>query len=140
MATNPPAQQPQTPRPGQISRVSGTPPRPDSRPAGSDLDEPERTDFNAGDARSVAERAESAKQRELRRVNGLNHLLSSADGRLWLWELLTFCGIAKTSFDGTSRTYFNEGGRNVGLRIQADLTSRFPEKYVQMLREEGGLK
>jgi hypothetical protein len=71
-------------------------------------------------------------------VLGLQRLLDSPEGRLWLWDLLSFCGVSRTSFDGTSKTYFNEGARNVGLRLQADLTRHFPERYVQMLREEGG--
>jgi hypothetical protein len=100
-------------------------------------EDPERRDFDAGDALSVAKRAESAKERQRRTLAGLKHLVESPDGRTWLWELLAFCGISRTSFDGTSRTYFNEGARNVGLRIQADLTRHFPDRYVQMLREEG---
>jgi hypothetical protein len=128
----------------QPTRKDGAPQAPKAppgvsgaKPEDGEGDAP-RSDFNAGSATDVNKRQGEARARELRRIAGIKHLLESPEGRLWLWELLSFCGVSKTSFDGTSRTYFNEGARNVGLRITADLTRHFPEKYVQMLREEGG--
>lgn len=89
----------------------------------------------AADPRKVEEKKKRSEQREQRRVNGLRLALQQADTRLWLWELLGFCGISRSSFTGNSTTFFNEGQRNVGLRIQADLTKHFPKEYVEMLKE-----
>lgn len=90
---------------------------------------------DASDPRQVGERQKSAKLRELRRVNGLKKVLEQPDSRLWLWDLLTFCGISRTSFTGNSTTFFNEGQRNVGLKVQADMVKNFPEQYINLLKE-----
>lgn len=87
------------------------------------------------DARAVEGKKKRSEQREQRRLNGLRKLLNEADGRLWLWDLLSFCGISRTSFTGNSTTFFNEGQRNIGLRVQADLTKHFPDDYIKLLKE-----
>lgn len=97
---------------------------------------PKRAD-NVGDADRVAERNSTNAQREARRLNGLKQILDNKDARAYLWDLLEFCGVGRTSFTGNSTTFFNEGQRNVGLRIQADLTKHYPDSYLTMLKEEG---
>lgn len=92
---------------------------------------------NVGDADRVAQRNATNAQREQRRLNGLKQILDSKDSRAYLWDLLDFCGVGRTSFTGNSTTFFNEGQRNVGLRIQADLTKHYPDSYLTMLKEEG---
>lgn len=95
----------------------------------------ERTPYNAGDAQQVDERKRQAKDIERRRIAGLKAIVDHPDARLWLWGLLSFCGIARSSFTGNSETFFREGQRNVGLRIQAELTEHHPDKYIDMLKE-----
>lgn len=92
---------------------------------------------NLGDAESAGERNTQIKNREARRLSGLKAILENKDARLYLWDLLDFCGVSRTSFTGNSHTFFNEGQRNVGLRIQADLTKHYPDSYLNMLKEEG---
>lgn len=100
---------------------------------------PQRTEVkepvNASDREQVESRQKSAKARELRRLAGLKQVMASADGRVWLWDLLSFCGISRTSFTGNSTTFFNEGQRNVGLKVQADLTKHYPDQYLAMIKE-----
>jgi hypothetical protein len=55
-------------------------------------------------------------------------IVENEDARAWLWDLMGFCGIARSSFTGNSTTFFNEGQRNVGLKVQAELVKYFPEK------------
>lgn len=40
-----------------------------------------------------------------------------SSGRMVLWDILEFCGVFRSSFTGNSKTYFNEGQRDVGLYI-----------------------
>lgn len=87
------------------------------------------------DPRAVEGKKKRSEQREQRRLNGLRKILSEQDGRLWLWDLLSFCGISRTSFTGNSTTFFNEGQRNIGLKVQADLTKHFPDDYIKLLKE-----
>lgn len=106
------------------------------QPAPNAKPRPEAVDL--GSASSAGERNVGIKQREARRLNGLKQILEQPDSRTYLWDLLEFCGVARTSFTGNSTTFFNEGQRNVGLRIQADLTAHFPDKYLTMMKEAKG--
>lgn len=91
--------------------------------------------YNAGDPAAVRKQQDKQRESERRRIKGLQLIVEDPDARAWLWDLLEFCGIARVSFTGNSETFFLEGGRNVGLRIQADLTAHFPESYISMMRE-----
>lgn len=105
-----------------------------NEPRQTKQDEPKRP-FDAGDAEAVRGREKLTKESERRRVNGLKVIVENEDARAWLWELLGFCGIARSSFTGNSETFFREGQRNVGLRIQAELVKHHPEKYITMMKE-----
>jgi hypothetical protein len=92
-------------------------------------------EFNAGDANQVAERKTKAQRIDERRRNGLRQIMTSSDGRAWMWNLLGECGIFRSCFTGNSTTFFNEGKREVGLPIMADLTEHFPDEYLLMAKE-----
>lgn len=96
---------------------------------------PEREVYNAGDEQHVARAKGEARERDKSRVDGLKKMVADPDMRAYLYDLLAFCGISRTSFTGNSTTFFNEGQRNVGLRIQADLLAHCPDAYVVMLKE-----
>lgn len=91
--------------------------------------------YNAADEKSVGARKQSEKIREQRRVEGLRKVMADADSRLWLRGMLEACGVYRTSFTGNSTTFFNEGQRNIGLMLHADLVRHCPEAMVAMLRE-----
>ena len=62
-------------------------------------------------------------------------ILQTEQGRLYLAELLDFCGLYKGSFTGNSETYYKEGMRNVGLKIMADMAKVDPNSYINMILE-----
>ena len=76
-----------------------------------------------------AERAEAQRQAAFRAV------MATADGRRWIWWLLDRCGVFRTSFTGDATTYFNEGTRNVGLMVIADINALCPDLFVTMMTE-----
>lgn len=92
-------------------------------------------DFNAGDPRKVAERRTKASRAYEKRRAGLRLLMQSAEGRAWMWALLGDCGIFRSCFTGNSQTFFNEGKREVGLPIMAELTEHFADEYLLMAKE-----
>jgi hypothetical protein len=77
------------------------------------------------------------KQKRMRDIelDDVRHVLSTPNGRRYMWRYLAECGVFQTSFDGSSRTYFREGERNIGLKILADINEAQPEAYVTMLKE-----
>lgn len=88
------------------------------------------------------DRADVRKQRRIARAQRkdeivfLARLLAEPVGRRWLYQKLEECHIYSTSFTTNALAMaFNEGERNVGLRLVAELTAASPENYLQMLKE-----
>lgn len=82
---------------------------------------------------------EKTKKIQQRKDNDLRKKLSTPEGRRDEWELLEYCGVFRTSFTGTSTTYFNEGKRDVGLMRLKRIMEVKPEAFTQMQREYKGL-
>ncbi len=58
------------------------------------------------------------------------------EGRMWMWDLLTLCGIFHSSFSiDALRCAFNEGRRDIGLRLLAEINQLSPEFYIRMVQE-----
>lgn len=103
-----------------------------------DAGQPEEQPFDAGDKQQVNDRNRDLKRREYRRREYLHRIMGDQVGREWLWDILVRCHMNATSFTGDPLTSaFNEGERNIGLQINADM-QRFPAEYLLMLKENGG--
>lgn len=66
----------------------------------------------------------------------LNAILSTADGREWMWNHLGMCGVFQSTYaSNTHDTAFNEGRRSIGLRLLADLQEHTFKLYQSMEKE-----
>ncbi|NDD53499.1 endopeptidase [bacterium] len=65
----------------------------------------------------------------------LKWVMGNKRGRRFAWRLLDRAGIYRTSFTGNSTTFFNEGMRNIGLMLVADIHEACPEAYALMIKE-----
>ena len=74
---------------------------------------------------------------EQRQQMDLQLILESVEGRRFVWRYLKFCGIFERSYVSTSHseTCFNEGMRNVGLKLLAEVNETDPESYLEMMKE-----
>ena len=90
---------------------------------------------NAADPEQVAAAKEKAESINDRRLNDIREVLSTRRGRRFFWRYLEVCGVYKTSNADEHQIFFNEGMRNVGLQLLADLNEAEPEVYMVMLRE-----
>lgn len=90
---------------------------------------------NAADESQVARAKKKEKQRFERDRDDMRWLLSDRRGRRMMHRWLEHCGVWRTSFDGTSRTYFNEGRRDVGLMLFAEVSEAAPEAFPVMMKE-----
>jgi hypothetical protein len=96
----------------------------------------EQVPYNAGDAQHVAKREKSAKTRNLQKKAALRRLMSDAEGRMWMWELLTRCGVYHSSYSSDALAMaFREGHRNIGLHLTAEINHLSPELYMKMVNE-----
>ena len=64
-------------------------------------------------------------------------LMSSPRGRRIVWWVLDKAGVNRTSFNNSGSVMaFNEGQRNMGLMLQAQVIELAPEAYMTMLEEQ----
>lgn len=87
-------------------------------------------------ARTVQQKKDRATTKEV-----ISALLSRVDGRRYLWLQLEAASVftSYSSLDHATMA-FREGQRNTGLALLASITSTSPEMFVQMLRENSGVK
>lgn len=93
---------------------------------------------NAADKNQVKEAEGKVKRTRERELNDVRMVLSTLQGRRFVWRYLSECGVFRTSFTGNSQTFFNEGERNIGLKILADVNEAAPEAYLTMMNESKG--
>jgi len=94
------------------------------------------TPYNAGDAQAVAKRQKSQKTRELQKKAALRKIMGDPEGRMWMWDLLGRCGAFQLSFSREALIMaFNEGRRDVGNHLIAEITRLNPELYMRMVNE-----
>lgn len=93
---------------------------------------------NAADPEQVQQAKEKAESLNDRRLNDVREVLNTVRGRRFYWTLLEFCGVFKTSNADEFQIFFNEGMRNVGLKLLADVNEAAPEAYLKMLGESKG--
>jgi hypothetical protein len=90
---------------------------------------------NASDPQQVAEATSKAKRKAQQEDDDLLTVMSTEAGRRFIWRLLCSTGMRRSSYTGNSETFFREGERNVGLRLQADIERVDFHLYVAMQRE-----
>ena len=86
----------------------------------------------------MSERNKQAKLRQLSLDETLRLIMSQPNGRQWVWDLLTRTKVFATCFDTRAlQMAFNEGERNIGLQLMAELMRVCPGQYTTMARENG---
>lgn len=71
-------------------------------------------------------------------IEDIKWLMSSPRGRRIFWWVLQIAGVFKTSFPCDANMAFREGGRNIGLALQARVIEHCPEQYIATLNEHNG--
>jgi hypothetical protein len=92
--------------------------------------------YDAGNPRHVERRQTSAKTTRLQRNEDFRWLMGDARGRRFIWNLLAKAGVFRSSMGLSAElTAFNEGRRDLGLAVLADLMRLCPEEYGRMQAE-----
>ena len=90
---------------------------------------------NAADPEQVNKASQKVESKQDREKNDIRSVMNEVRGRRFFWKYLSFCGIYKTSFAGQHEIFYNEGMRNVGLKLLADVNEACPDAYLLMLKE-----
>lgn len=79
---------------------------------------------------------EDQERRRQQELLDLEWVMSDGRGRRVVWRLLEQAGVFRLSYAGDAlSTAFNEGQRNIGLRLMADCLEAAAEKYLVMQAE-----
>lgn len=91
---------------------------------------------NAADEGAVQGASRKQKANRQTQVNDVAWVLSTPQGRRFIWRYLEDCKVFQTTFNpsGSIMTY-QEGQRNVGLMLLADVNESQPEAYILMMNE-----
>lgn len=89
-------------------------------------------DGQAADAESEEQKAQAQRRQE---IEDFKWLMAHKQGRRLMSRLLASTGVFRTSMTGNSQTFFNEGQRNIGLMLLAEVNDHCLDAYVLMLKE-----
>jgi hypothetical protein len=97
---------------------------------------------NAADPQKVAEADAKAKRKVRQEDEDLCAVMQTPSGRRVIWRILCGTGARRSSFTGNSETFFREGERNVGLRLQEHIERVAFDMHLLMQKEahEGELE
>lgn len=98
--------------------------------------------FDPFDLREQEQRQEKladlSQAEKLAEADDLKWVMSNKRGRRFVARLLDRAGVWRSSFSTNALSMaFSEGQRNEGLRLLADITTRCPDRYQEMLQESG---
>ncbi len=94
---------------------------------------------DTGDGHAVDRGRSRAQSEAVRLKAAFQWLLSDRRGRRLAWWLLQEAGIYRTSFSGDpAATAFQEGRRDIGLKVLHRVHETAPDAYAQMLNEQRG--
>lgn len=93
---------------------------------------------NAANPEEIKKRSKQDKLNDTQEKLDLEWILSTPQGRRFIWKFLTTAGIFQSSFTGNSTTFFNEGKRDIGLKLLAEVTEANPDAYTLMMKESKG--
>lgn len=86
--------------------------------------------------RAIAQQGDKAKLVQQIEIDDLKWLMSNKRGRRFVFRLLERAGVWRLSFNTNALSMaFNEGMRNEGLRLMAQITAHCAERYTEMLKE-----
>ncbi len=86
-----------------------------------------------------AEQIKSARRKERygrrEELEDARAILSTVEGRRFVWRYLGLCRVFESSWSPSAAIHFNEGQRDIGLKLLSDITESNDEMFIQMMRE-----
>lgn len=91
---------------------------------------------DAGASKDVRNKERRIQLSEANRISAIRGIMGEPEGRAFFWWLLGLCHVHHSSFNTNGLTMaFNEGARNVGLQLEAEIVRASEENFVLMMKE-----
>lgn len=94
--------------------------------------EPIRNASDEGQVRDAGRRARLAREKHL---TDFKTVLSTREGRRYIWSLLCKCGCFKSIWEQSAKIHYNAGQQDIGLEILAEMKSIDSELFAKMFLE-----
>lgn len=95
---------------------------------------------NAADPEQVKRAGQKEREARAWELTDLRQVLSTPQGRRFVWKYLCLCGVFRSSVDhDPNMVYFHEGRREIGLALMADVVEADPAAY-QLMADEARLE
>lgn len=91
--------------------------------------------MNASDPKQVEASDKRAKRRREQELRDFKAIIGTREGRRYVWGLLCLCHVFESSWEASAKIHFNEGERNIGLKLLKDINDGAPAAYQLMLAE-----
>jgi hypothetical protein len=88
---------------------------------------------NASDKKQVKEASKRVLNSNEQFGNDLRSILLTDSGKRVFWHYLELCGVYRSSVGDPTQVFFNEGMRNIGLILLADISRHAPKSYISMI-------
>lgn len=89
---------------------------------------------SSSDPRKLKDQGARTKDREKQDSEDLKAVLGTIEGRRFVRGLLADCGEHRSSFHTNALVMgFNEGARNIGLKLKARISKASPEWLMELL-------
>lgn len=90
---------------------------------------------NAADAKQVKSAGNKVNLKEKERKRDLQEVLSTVEGRRFLWGQLKKCKVYESIWEGSAKIHYNAGKQDLGHELMAEILEASPEAYLQMQKE-----
>lgn len=90
---------------------------------------------NASDPQQVKRAKYKERYNRKDEIKDMTELLQDARFRKFIWRYLDFCGVYRSSWSPGPEIHFNEGRRDVGLKLMTDIQESDPESLIIMMKE-----
>lgn len=90
---------------------------------------------NAADRQQVERAGRKQKNKRDQELQDLRAMLQLAEGRRFIWTRLEKCNVFRSTWDASAKIHFNEGRRDVGLELMADIAAADENAFLLMMTE-----
>jgi len=91
---------------------------------------------NASDVQQVKKAGHKEKLKEKEDVKDLKEVLSTREGRRFLWRLLTECKVFSSIWTPSAQIHYFAGRHDLGLWLMAEIENADQEAFLTMLKEK----
>lgn len=91
---------------------------------------------NAANEGQVNQAESKVKFERNQQLDDIRTVISTVQGRRFLWRLLGFCKTFETVWENSARIHYNAGKQDVGHYLLAEINDAGQEAFFTMMREQ----